>query len=268
MESYRLKNIAIVILLLLNAFLLLLLGYQHYQARAAAAETAEQLRTLFADNQLTLSPEADLQQAPLRPLDLVRHADKEEAMAAFLLGGSVTATSQGGGIYSYQNGSGSVQFRSGGSFEGGRPDQPIADPAGFVRDFCDAFGYQELKLDLSADQTGSASAVQYVAGVLIDGCAVTMTFDRGLLTSVTGSHISLEDAAAMAGEQLTAVTALVRFLDYRSAEGIVCSRVEDLRCVYVLQSAASTLRLLPAWQVVTDTYTYFVDCATGDISRQ
>ena len=35
METRRLKNIAILILLLLNAFLLLLLGYQYLQAEEA-----------------------------------------------------------------------------------------------------------------------------------------------------------------------------------------------------------------------------------------
>ena len=46
METYRLKNIAILILLLLNGFLLLLLGYQYLQARRAETDTAGQLQAL------------------------------------------------------------------------------------------------------------------------------------------------------------------------------------------------------------------------------
>ena len=34
-----------------------------------------------------------------------------------------------------------------------------------------------------------------------------------------------------------------------------------------IQAAAAAVRLRPAWRVETDTYPYFVDCTTGDISR-
>ena len=50
METYRLKNIAILILLLLNGFLLLLLGYQYLQARRAETDTAGQLQALYEAN--------------------------------------------------------------------------------------------------------------------------------------------------------------------------------------------------------------------------
>lgn len=266
METYRLKNIAIVILALLNGFLLLLLGYQYYQSQMAAAETERQLRTLFAGSHLALAEDVDLRQGVLRPLGVRRHSEEEAAMAAFLLDGEVQSTNQGGGIYSYENGCGTMQFRSVGLL-GVELVRPVSDVEEFARDFCDQFGYRELRLELKG-QSGTAAAVQYVDGVPIRGCTVTMTFDRGVLTAISGTYVALEDGAIAAGERLSAVTALTRFLDYRGEEGIVCNRVEDLRCVYVLPSAASAQMLLPAWQVVTDTYTYFVDCATGEITRQ
>lgn len=266
METYRLKNIAIVILALLNGFLLLLLGYQYYQSQVAAAETERQLRTLFAGSHLALAEDVDLRQGALRPLGVRRHPEEEAAMAALLLDGETQSTNQGGGIYSYENGCGAVQFRSVGLL-GVDLARPVQDVEAFAREFCDRFDYRELRLELEG-QSGTASAVQYVDGVPIRGCSVTMTFDRGVLTAVSGAYVSLEEGAQAAGERLSAVTALTRFLDYRGAEGIVCNRVEDLQCVYVLPSAASAQVLLPAWQVVTDTYTYFVDCITGEITRQ
>lgn len=267
METYRLKNIAILILVLLNAFLLLLLGYQHYQSRTAAADAEEQLRQLLSVSQLTLSTDADLHQPPLSTLTITRNTAIEAAIASVLLGGEAEVTSQGGGIYSYATDRGSIQFRSGGSFEGSCPGLIVADPVTFASDFCSAFGYQDLTVQ-SDGRTDVIGAVQYISGVPIEGCGVSMTFENGALTAVAGSHISLENAAVEPAEALTSITALVRFLDYRGAEGIVCSRVDDVQCVYVLQSSSSTLRLLPAWQIVTDTSTYFVDCATGDISAK
>ena len=118
METRRLKNISILILLMLNIFLLLLLGYQELQARRSQIDAEEQLRDLFAAEQLTLSREVDLSQPPLSPLTLSRQSEEESAIAAFLLGESVEAVSQGGGIYSYTAHAGSIQFRSGGGFDG------------------------------------------------------------------------------------------------------------------------------------------------------
>jgi len=267
LETYRLKNIAIAILLLLNACLLLLLGYQYLQARQTRAETEEQLRSLYAANQLTLSSQADLDQQPLSPLSLSRHSGTEQLIASYLLGGSTTAASQGGGIYSFSAETGTVRFRSGGGFDGTGLRLEVEDVPHFFRQFCQQFGYGSQRLQLE-NGTGIASAVQQVAGVPISGCGVTMQFDAGVLTAVTGAHVSLEDAVPEASEQLSCATALVRFLDYRAASGTACSEVTGIRCIYELPGGASPLRLLPMWQVETDTYTYFIDCSNGNVTRR
>ena len=248
METRRLKNIAILILLLLNAFLLLLLGYQYLQAEEAARDTREQLSVLFASQELELSAQADLSQSPLSPLVLSRHQEGEAAMAESLLGGPVTAASQGGGIVTYTGEAGSIQFRSGGGFDGGE------------------LTYEDVDIQLTGGD-GAVTAQQYVAGVPIAGCGLTLTFQDGMLTAVSGAHISLEGAATEESEPLNCVTALVRFLDYRRAAGVVCSRVEDISCVYQLQSSPSSLRLVPLWRIDTDTYAYYVDCASGSVVR-
>ena len=85
------------------------------------------------------------------------------------------------------------------------------------------------------------------------------------MTQVSGGHITLDNAALSGEEQLTCASALVRFLDYRSAAGIICSQVASVSCIYSLRESSSTL--VPVWQVETDTYTYLVDASTGEISR-
>lgn len=47
METYRLKNIAIVILLLLNACLLFMVGQQYFQSLQTQRRSAAQLRELY-----------------------------------------------------------------------------------------------------------------------------------------------------------------------------------------------------------------------------
>ena len=266
METYRLKNIAILILLLLNVCLLLTLGYQKLQSMQMESRTAEQLRELYQASQLSLGTEIDLFQQPLGPLTLSRKAATEQDIASALLGGETTAASQGGGIYSYEAASGTIQFRAGGSFYGVRLHVPVSDIRTFAEDFCRRFGYEAPAVQ-QENGSGSAVAGQMVSGVSVANCGVELYFEDGILTSVTGAHVSLEDAAIEPGERMTCVTALVKFLDYRNASGVVCSEVVDARCVYQLQGT-SIARLLPAWEIETDTYIYYVDCETGEISGQ
>lgn len=263
METYRLKNIAIVILLLLNGCLLLMVGYQNLQSLQMERRAAQQLRELYQASQLSLREKVDLSQPPLGPLALSRQAETEQAIASALLGEEAVPTSQGGGIYSYETERGTIQFRAGGSFYGSRLDLPVADEAAFAQDFCSRFGYEDPVLRME-DGSGSAYAGQLADGVSVANCGVELYFEQGHLISVAGAHVSMDAAAAEPGERMTCVTALVKFLDYRNASGVVCSEVTGVRCVYQLQNA-SALRLAPAWEIETDTYTYYVDCETGEV---
>ena len=266
METFRLKNIAILILLLLNIGLLALIASQRWQSRRVESETVRQLETLCQTSQLTLNSRLQLSQPPLSSLSLSRRDETERAIAVYLLGGSAVSASQGGGIYSYSSEKGSIQFRAGGSFDGSRLSVEVDDITEFAQQFCSQFGYQNLTVDVNS-RSGSVTAVQEVAGVPVYGCTVSLYFEKGVLTGVTGAHVSLENAAVESAGRIDCITALVRFLDYRNAAGVVCSEVTDIQCVYIFQAAAAAVRLLPAWRVETDTYPYFVDCTTGDISR-
>lgn len=265
METYRLKNIAIVLLLLLNGFLLLLVGWQRFQEGRAVQETSRQLRELCSASQLALDGGLDLAGQPLAPLALARRAETEQAIASYLLDGEAVQASQGGGIYSYEAASGSIQFRAGGSFYGSRIAVPVPDIQAFCREFCRQFGYETPEFQVE-DGSGTAGAGQKVDGVDVNGSGVSFTFEDGVLTAVTGAHVGLEAASSEpAAGEMDCVTALVRFLDYRNTSGAVCSEVRDIHCVYQLQGTTAAL-LLPVWQIDTDANTYFVDCRTGEVT--
>lgn len=265
METYRLKNIAIVLLLLLNGFLLLLVGYQRFQELRTARETSQQLRELCSASQLALRDGLDLGGQPLAPLAIARREETEQAIASYLLGGEAVPASQGGGIYSYEAASGSIQFRAGGSFYGSRIAAPVSDIQAFCQAFCRQFGYEVPTFQVE-DGDGGAEAGQKVNGVDVNGSGISFTFEDGMLTAVVGSHVSLEAASLEPAEgEMNCVTALVRFLDYRNISGAVCSEVRDIHCVYQLQGTVAP-RLLPVWQIDTDTNTYFVDCRTGEVT--
>lgn len=267
METYRLKNIAIVILLLLNICLLFMVGYQYYQSLQAQRRAAAQLRELYGSSQLGLNSRIDLGQHPLEDLLLSRRTETEQSIASALLGGETLFTSQGGGINNYESRGRTIQFRSGGSFYGSRLDQPVEDIPAFVKSFCTRFDYAEPALQLDERGSGSAIAGQLAGGVPVTNCAVELYFEGGKLVSVTGAHVSMQDASEGPGAGMTCITALIRFLDFRNTSGVVCSEVSDVRCVYQLQSVSAP-RLLPVWEIQTDTYTYYVDCETGEVYAQ
>lgn len=265
METKRLKNIAILILLLLNVFLVILLVYQDLQTRRVDRAAVNELRSLFAAEELTLSNEVDPMLDAFAPIVPVRSTETEAEIAAFLLGQAVSAHSEGGGIFSYTSEFGSVQFRSGGGFDAARLAYPVEDPTEFTRLFCEKFGYGDLQGDLS--DGGSYTAVKYIDAVPVYGCTVTFTFRDGCLVSVAGAYVDHRDAQEDKQDYLQCMSALIRFFDYRREEGVVCSVIESVQCVYQLQSNLGSPRLCPLWVVETDTYTYLVDGLTGEVSR-
>lgn len=267
METKRLKNIAILILLLLNAFLLFLLIYQEMQGERARQQALDELTALFATEDLLLSADAILAEDTLPLLAIARRMESEAEIAAFLLGESVVAQSEGGGIFGYTSELGTVRFRSGGGFDTVQFKRTVENADEFMRQFCRKFGYEDIT-GAVADGTGSLTAMRYAVKVPVYGCTVTMTFENGCLVSAAGAHIDLDDAQTESEKPLSCMSALVRFFDYRREAGIVCSEIRSVKCVYQLQSAVSSPRLLPVWVVETDTYAYHVDGVTGEVSRK
>ena len=267
METKRLKNIAILILLLLNGFLLALLGYQEFQAIQASRTAKEEMEALFATEELTLSFDSGVMEQSLSPLTLTRQTETEGRIAAFILGEVVPSESQGGGIHGYQTELGAVQFRAGGGFDTVWIDRYVGDVYAFAQDFCDRFDYENVEYRVEND-SGTVTARQCVAGVPVFGCGLTLTFEEGKLVYAAGAHIDLADAVADREEPLSCVSALMRFFDYRRTVGVICSEVLDVRCVYQLHGAVTPARLLPVWEIETDTYVYVVDGLSAEVSRR
>ena len=86
MKTSRLKNIVIVILLLVNAFLLFLLLSRHAGERDSNERRVEQLCTLFEKNGVAFDRALLPDEETHLSLSLERDAAREEAFASALLG--------------------------------------------------------------------------------------------------------------------------------------------------------------------------------------
>ena len=255
MKTSRLKNIVIVILLLVNAFLLFLLLSRRAEERDSNERRVEQLCTLFEKNGVAFDRALLPDEETHLSLSLERDAAREEAFASALLG-TAESSDSGGGVSRFTGEYGSCSIRSGGTADA-LLSRPVDDPESFSKQLFKTFGYTFLTSQLTDGK-----------GQLIFNASLTLTFSDSSLTGVSGTFLPALDEGRRT-DGLDAVDALVHFLDYCSVSGVVCTEVRALDEGYLLQtSSASPLRLQGVWRISTDVSSYYVNCKTGEITRE
>ncbi len=264
MNTIKLKNIVISILVLLNACLLFLLVSRTSTAQQDYERTVAQLVSLYDSGEVALFADAIPRGVSLPEAEPKRDMSAEARFAETLLGEGLSVDS-GGGIYHYRSESGSCTFRGSGSVDA-LLSRKVDDPAAFCRKVCADFGYGELYELLDASG-GMVTAVRMLDDAPVYDCTLTFRFRENTLISVSGIFLSLPSSF----EHYSAsdpITALVRFFDYRSASGVVCTEVTGVRCGYLLESGSSgTQRLLRAVCIDTDVYSYCVLEENGEVLR-
>ena len=265
MKTSRLKTIVIVILLLVNAFLLFLLLSRRAEERDSNERRIEQLCTLFEKNGVDFDRALLPDEETHLSLSLERNAAREEDFASALLG-TATAGDSGGGVSRFTGEYGSCSIRSGGTVDA-LVSRPVDDPEDFCRQLFKTFGYTLLSSQL-ANGSGSVTGVRSEKGRLIFNASLMLTFSDGSLTGASGTFLPALNESRRTTAGLDAVDALVHFLDYCSTSGVVCTEVRALDEGYLLQtSSASPLRLQGVWRISTDVSSYYVNCKTGEITR-
>lgn len=266
-DRYRLKNVIILILLLVNVFLLGALAYRNTSARSARSRALEQLVELFAADGMELSPDAIPDEMPPAGRVLTRDTGLERSAAVFLLGGGLR-NSERGGVSSYSGTGGAALFRENGSFEAAGT---LAETNGerFCRKFCQNFRYEVVSVELDGEGSGAITALGQYGSLTVDNCAVTFLLERDAVVSVRGTLLP-ESSAEVSDtpEPLSAQAALTAFQAMRRETGAVASSITEIRLCYELQSStAAPMSLAPAWCIVTDTVNYYVNCMSGAVGQ-
>ena len=263
MDRYRLKNVIILILLLMNAFLVGLVAMRIYSERDAFQRTAEELGALFEADGMTLEEGAISWDTPPASLSLSRDTALEERAAAQLLGAAAASADQGGGLYRYVSGTGEALFGSNGGFEAWGTLAGPSEAEEFCRQFCRAFSFDEPAP--AAD--GNWQAVQIYNGLPVFNCTVHFTLEEGAVTAVRGTLLPTSGSPAEPQPSLlSAAGALNAFQQMRRESAAVASSVTDTRLCYELASSSAAMTLVPAWQVETDTTNYYGNCASGSVT--
>ena len=157
-------------------------------------------------------------------------------------------------------------FTSGGALEAA-VSRAVDDPAEFCADLCVPLGYRTFDV-LSDGARTVVTASRFVGELEVCNASLIFTFSGSTLTTVTGTFLPPIDTSESGETAFDAVTALVRFLDYRNASGAVCTGITWLSAGYLVQSTTSApLQLVPVLRVDTDVYSYYVNIVSGEVSR-
>jgi len=272
-EGAKMKNIIIVILLLLNAFLLFLVGGRWFadsHSHEAARNSAIQV---IRDSGVVLEDSAVPREMLLNAMQAQRDLAQENSLASGLLGSEMTVEALGGDVYRYTSDRGWIQFHSSGEFiaefEPG-VFRATGETARHAVGVLEMLGFDSQVLeDKTADGTGSISLRQPLGDIPLLGCQATVHYRDGSLVSMTQGRRLLGEPYQTDGEDAMSVaTALMRLYNGMKELGDIYTRIESITPAYTMSvSLSGPARLTPVWYVKTDTGAYQMDTRTGQISR-
>ncbi len=276
MESSKLKNIILIILLITNLLLLGLVVDQREAARQqnkrAIQDAVELLNQQGIAAQAEDIPSGDLP----TPMTVEHGGEWEREVFAALLGEDVTLTQRGlVSLYSGSLGAAEVRGDGGFSVTFAPGAYPLAQGEGME-------AHAKLlvqRLGLIARVSGREGERVDVTQVYAPGgphdyfpifsCAVTVEYRDGQAVSMEGTHLpGTPTPDRQSGEPLSTATLLVRFRAGIIDSGDACTAIHAATQGYVLSSdAGGALRLTPVLRLETDTNLYIVNALNGELSR-
>lgn len=270
MEGTKIKNIVIIILLLLNGFLLALVGgrwAQDTQSHDAARDSAIQV---IRDSGITVEDTAVPREISLSGLQAARDLSRENALAAKLLGSGMTVEARGGDVYRYESERGWLQFHSTGEFlaefEPGIFALGEEETAQHGARLLAALDFEALVLEQTPR---SVTFRQTVNGAPVLGCQVTLNYQDGSLVSITdGLRVPGQPHPGGEESSVSVATALMRLYNGLNELGDIYNRIDNIDPAYTLSvNLSGPAQLTPIWYVKTDTGAYQLDTRTGRVSR-
>lgn len=273
MEWHRLKNIIILILLLLNGFLLLLVGIRWREAAEYDRKALEQTVEVLAGRGIEVDPGGLSDPGELPPLSLERDLGAEQKLVRALLNEAVEADNRGGGLYLYQGALGEVSVRAGGDLSAAMADSPVWDassPEDQAAALLKKMGVTARPLTTETREGRTAVRFQQLWNkVPVFSCEVEFVYEDGRLRTIQGTLLTAGQGVEEAGEVLSMPTALLRFLDGVTATGDVCSTIRSMEAGYRIasQPLSGGVRLTAVWLVSSNTADYYLDGATGALTR-
>ena len=264
MERSKLKNIVILLLVVLNAFFLILVVNQSQKDKAFQEAGREAAVTLLQQRGLSVEAEEVPWEQQLSSCTMERNHEQEQQLARLALGEIGQRT--GGTTTRYESEQGSVQFFQTGRFvinlSPGAVEAAVAVEAHAV-EYLGALG---IAAQLQSTEELDGNLVQVTVCQLADAVPVfsseiVLEYHQGALQAVSGMR--LVDSLAPSGKtSLGAETLLTSFLELVLSGTVTCEAIYAITPGYV---HASETALTPIWKIETDTGIYELNCLTGKL---
>ena len=252
MPVSKLKNLAILILLLANAALVCLLIPRQLEKHAQEQALRDSLTALCAEQNVILQPECIGSSLTLYTLELNDRADAEAAALSDLLEDSSTTPSWDNGVLSLR-------------LEG---QKSVSDLRSHAKNTLKKMQFQISALSAPVRRSPGiydVTATQSVLGVPVFSEGLTFTYANNSLRDIngtffTGTLIRADDTVCC-----SAAEAVVAFLGERVELGWVGSTITGLEQGYLPADLTGLVRLLPGWKLTTDTGSFYVNGLDGTV---
>lgn len=275
MPVSKLKNLAILILLMANLLLVLVVVPNRVSARRQEDNLRASLCSLYAEQEITLSPALIPDTVTLYVLELKEDSHANQQAAAALLGDQLLVQDDSSRYLSaYQSSLGTCSIGRSGAFQAQLTGQPESgDLSKSARKTLRAMGFSYDRLRppqrLRAG-TFTVNAVQSVLGMPVFSEGLTLTYSNSRLSALDGTFFTGAASLTRVSDTacISAADALVAFLSARYSLGWVGSAVTAMEQGYLRSetAAAAAVRLTPVWRLETDTGSFFINGMTGEVS--
>lgn len=253
MPVSKLKNLAILILLLANAALICLLVPRQLEKHAQTEALFDSLHTLCAEQGVTLQEDCFDESLALYALEFHDRSDAEAAALAVLDPDGERTSAQ------WEDGRLALKLQQ---------QKEVSDLRGHTKSLLKNMQFQTFRLEEPARVSPGifdVTAQQSVLGVPVFSEGLTFRYANNCLRSVQGSFfagpvIRTDDAVCC-----TAPEAVVAFLGARVDLGWVGSTVVRLEQGYLSADTKGLVRLIPCWLLTTDTGSYYVNGLDGSV---
>ncbi|MEG2421306.1 MAG: hypothetical protein RSB55_07120 [Oscillospiraceae bacterium] len=270
MAWHKLKNIILIILLLANAFLLVLVVGQDLQSRKYEESALADALQILKENGIVLSSR-DLPAGPLpKPLRCAVTPESQQELAVSLLGEGANLQTQTALLSRYLSPSGVLELRADGGFSatfsvGAAPlglDSPEHHALALVKKMGLAAQIVPNRA-LPPDGTTAVTLRQTVDGKPIFSQEFTALYRDGSLAALSGNALFGPLSPDPDAATLSLATLLVRFRAGIAESGAVCRAVVAITPGYITEGAA----LVPILQMESDTGgLYALNALTGALS--
>ena len=275
MPTQKLKNLALLILLVANLILLSVVVPNRTARDREADELRQSLQTLCAREQVELDPAAIPDTVTLYALELAEDPSADLQAAKALLGDQVLVQDDSTRyLRTYQSAYGQCSLGRSGRFHALLEDQAESgDLVKAAKQTLKRMGFTYSSLSQPERLRAgvySVTAVQSILDAPVFGGELTLTYSNNCLSSLDGVFFTGAGTMTRVSETtcISAAGALVSFLSARYDLGWVGSEILAMEQGYLRSetAAAAAVHLTPVWKLTTDTGVFYISGVTGEVT--